>query len=137
MLEAIRKVLKVGIYVSETLAAHLAASFATSRPRGSGTSPLEKLSDREFQVFELFGNGMTAKEIAARLNLSPKTVSVHRDNLKAENGIHHERGNDPASGAMGGFAAGIAGDDRDVSGPRNQGPGAGPETDAFWPVPSA
>jgi DNA-binding NarL/FixJ family response regulator len=87
MLEAIRKVLGGGIYVSETLAAHLAASFATNRPRGSTSSPLEKLSDREFQIFEHFGNGRTAKEIAARLNLSPKTVSAHRDNIKEKMGF--------------------------------------------------
>ena len=56
-------------------------SFANARPRGSH-SPLEKLSDREFEVFRLFGEGKTAKEIAAQLNLSPKTVSVHRDHIK-------------------------------------------------------
>jgi DNA-binding NarL/FixJ family response regulator len=88
MLEAIRKVLGGGIYVSEALAAHLAASFATSRPRGSHASPMEKLSDREFQVFEHFGNGRTAKEIAARLNLSPKTVSAHRDHIKEKMGFN-------------------------------------------------
>lgn len=81
MLEAIHRVLEGGIYVSQQLAAHLATGFATQRPRGSN-SPLEKLSDREFQVFEMFGQGKTAKEIAALLNLSPKTVSVHRDHIK-------------------------------------------------------
>ncbi|MDB6005744.1 MAG: DNA-binding response regulator [Prosthecobacter sp.] len=82
LLDAIHKVLAGGVYVSERLAAHLAASFATARPRGSTASPLVKLSDREFQVFELFGQGKTAKEIALQLHLSPKTVSVHRDHIK-------------------------------------------------------
>ncbi len=82
LLEAIHKVLAGGVYVSERLAAHLAASFASPRPRGSTESPLKKLSDREFQVFELFGQGKTAKEIAGQLHLSPKTVSVHRDHIK-------------------------------------------------------
>ena len=81
MLAAIRRVLDGGIYVSERLAARLLDAFAGTRPRGS-TSPLEKLSDREFEVFRLFGEGRTAKEIAAQLNLSPKTVSVHRDHIK-------------------------------------------------------
>ena len=81
MLSAIRKVLDGGVYISEQLAVHLADSFAAARPRGS-SSPLEKLSDREFQVFRLFGEGKTAKEIAAQLNLSPKTVAVHRDHIK-------------------------------------------------------
>jgi DNA-binding NarL/FixJ family response regulator len=81
MLAAIRRVLGGGIYVSERLAARLLDAFAGARPRGS-SSPLEKLSDREFEVFRLFGEGKTAKEIAGQLNLSPKTVSVHRDHIK-------------------------------------------------------
>jgi DNA-binding NarL/FixJ family response regulator len=81
MLGAIRRVLGGGIYVSERIAARLLDAFAFSRPRGS-SSPLEKLSDREFEVFRLFGEGKTAKEIAGQLNLSPKTVSVHRDHIK-------------------------------------------------------
>lgn len=81
MLTAIRKVLNGGIYVSERLAERVLDAFANARPRGS-TSPLEKLSDREFEVFQLFGQGLTAKEIAAQLNLSPKTISVHRDHIK-------------------------------------------------------
>lgn len=81
MLSAIRRVLNGGIHVSERLAVRVLEAFAGTRPRGSH-SPLEKLSDREFEVFVLFGEGKTAKEIGAKLNLSPKTVSVHRDHIK-------------------------------------------------------
>ncbi len=87
LLDAIHRVQEGGVYVSDKLAAHLAASFASPRPRGSSESPLKKLSDREFQVFELFGHGKTAKEIAAQLHLSPKTVSVHRDHIKEKMGF--------------------------------------------------
>jgi len=87
LLDAMCKVLDGGVYVSDRLAAHLADSFAAARPRGSTESPLEKLSDREFQVFELFGQGRTAKEIGAQLNLSPKTISVHRDHIKEKMGF--------------------------------------------------
>ncbi len=80
-LAAIRRVLGGQIYMSDKLAARVLDAFAAARPRGS-TSPLEKLSDREFEVFCLFGEGKTAKEIAGHLNLSPKTVSVHRDHIK-------------------------------------------------------
>jgi len=82
MLEAIREVLRGGIYVSARLRAQALDAFAGKRPRGSTVSPIEKLSDREFEVFQLFGRGKTAKEIATQLNLSPKTVSVHRDHIK-------------------------------------------------------
>ena len=80
-LSAIRRVLGGQVYMSEKLAARVLDAFAGARPRGS-SSPLEKLSDREFEVFRLFGEGKTAKEIAGQLNLSPKTVSVHRDHIK-------------------------------------------------------
>jgi len=80
-LGAIRRVLGGQLYMSESLAARVLNAFAGSRPRGS-LSPLERLSDREFEIFRLFGEGRTAKEIAAQLNLSPKTVSVHRDHIK-------------------------------------------------------
>jgi CheY-like chemotaxis protein len=59
MLAAIRRVLGGEIYVSERLAARLLDAFASARPRGS-SSPFEKLSDREFEVFLLFGEGKTA-----------------------------------------------------------------------------
>lgn len=78
---AIRRVLAGQLYMSERLAERVLGAFAAARPRGS-SSPLEKLSDREFEVFQLFGEGKTAKEIAAQINLSPKTVSVHRDHIK-------------------------------------------------------
>jgi DNA-binding NarL/FixJ family response regulator len=80
-LAAIRKVLGGQIYMSDNLSARVLDSFAGSRPRGSA-SPIGKLSDREFEVFRLFGEGKTAKEIADELHLSPKTVSVHRDHIK-------------------------------------------------------
>lgn len=80
-LAAIRRVLDGQVYMSEGLAARVIESFAGAHPRGSN-SPLKKLSDRELEVFRLFGEGKTAKEIAGQLNLSPKTVSVHRDHIK-------------------------------------------------------
>ena len=81
-LGAIRTVLGGQRFMSTRLAAQVLGSFGSNRPRGSTASPIEKLSDREFEVFHLFGEGKTAKEIAAQLNLSPKTVSVHRDHIK-------------------------------------------------------
>ncbi len=82
ILGAVRQVLAGGLYMSPKLSALVLNAFASQRPRGSESSPLQKLSDREFEIFRLFGEGRTAKEIASQLNLSPKTVSVHRDHIK-------------------------------------------------------
>ena len=50
----------------------------------SPASPVRALSDREFEVFQLVGQGEGTREIAARLHLSVKTVEVHRANIKAK-----------------------------------------------------
>ncbi len=47
-------------------------------------SPIDRLSDRELEVFEQIGSGMTTREIAANLGLSPKTIESYRENLKAK-----------------------------------------------------
>ena len=84
---AAHAVLAGGIYLSPAMSARVLGAFASARPRGSSASPLEILSDREFEVFRLFGEGRTAKEIAAHLSISPKTVAVHRDHIKDKIGF--------------------------------------------------
>src|SRR4029077_11819160 len=86
-LTAIRQVLSGQIYVSKNLAALVLDAFASRQSRASN-SPLEKLSDRELEVFRLFGTGKTAKEIASQLNLSPKTIAVHRDHISEKLDFH-------------------------------------------------
>ena len=81
VLEVIRLILGGQSYVSPQMSARLLDAVTGRRPRGS-TSPIEKLSDREFEVFRLLGSGMTTKEVAKALNLSPKTVDVHRGRIK-------------------------------------------------------
>jgi DNA-binding NarL/FixJ family response regulator len=54
-----------------------------SWPESAGSS-VEKLTDREFEVFQLIGQGLGTKELAARLHVSPKTVEVHRANIKVK-----------------------------------------------------
>jgi DNA-binding NarL/FixJ family response regulator len=51
--------------------------------------PIERLSDRELQVFELTGDGLPTRAIAARLELSEKTVEAHKANIKKKLGIEH------------------------------------------------
>ena len=50
-------------------------------------SPVRRLSDREFEVFQLIGQGVRTSDIATRLHLSVKTVEVHRANIKQKLGL--------------------------------------------------
>ncbi len=81
LLAAIRQVLRGEIYVSPRMASRLLEALSGSRPRGSH-SPIEQLSDREFEVFQLIGQGKSTRDIAAQLHLSTKTVDVHRSHIK-------------------------------------------------------
>jgi len=81
LLQAIRQVLNGQIYVSEKMSAGILETFS-GRQAESAVSPVQQLSDREFEVFQLIGSGKTTREIAAHLHLSAKTVEVHRLNIK-------------------------------------------------------
>ena len=80
LMEAIRRVLSGHTYVSDKMAAKILDIFSGRRAEES--SPVERLTDREFEVFQLIGNGLSTKEIADRLHVSVKTVEVHRVNIK-------------------------------------------------------
>ena len=59
---------------------------------GLGGSPLDLLSPRQREIAQLIGEGNTTKEIAFRLELSPKTVEAHRAQLLARLGIRDVAG---------------------------------------------
>jgi DNA-binding NarL/FixJ family response regulator len=83
IVEAIRRVLEGEVYVSEKLASVLLNRMA-GLPCGSPGSPLEVLSDRELEVFELLGQGQSTRQIAKTLHVSAKTVEAHREHIKAK-----------------------------------------------------
>ncbi len=86
LLGAIRQVLRGEVYVSQKMSARILDDLSARRPRGSN-SPIERLTDREFEVFQLIGQGKGTREIAAELHLSPKTVDVHRSHVKEKLGL--------------------------------------------------
>lgn len=81
LMDAIRHVLAGRIYVSERMSARILETFS-GRKAGSVDSPIELLSDREFEIFQLIGKGQTTRQIAEYLHISIKTVEVHRANIK-------------------------------------------------------
>jgi DNA-binding NarL/FixJ family response regulator len=83
IMEAIRQVSAGNIFVSEKMSAKILEIFSGHRPE-EAQSPVQTLTDREFEIFQLIGQGMGTKELAVQLHLSPKTVEVHRANIKAK-----------------------------------------------------
>lgn len=81
LLTAIRQILRGEIYVSPRMSARILENVSGRKPRGSD-SPIEKLSDREFEIFRLIGQGKNTRDIAEQLHLSPKTVDVHRSHIR-------------------------------------------------------
>ena len=69
LIEAMRRVLRGEIAVSEKITRHLLEKFSG---RVTMDSPLEGLSDRELEVFQLIGAGKTMKEIGARFAPQPE-----------------------------------------------------------------
>jgi DNA-binding NarL/FixJ family response regulator len=78
---AIRHVLGGEIWVSEQVNAILLQKQIRNNKPLQG-SPLDQLSDRELEVFQCIGRGMSMKEIAGVFHLSSKTVDVHRDHIR-------------------------------------------------------
>ncbi|MEO7548107.1 MAG: response regulator transcription factor [Ramlibacter sp.] len=81
--QAIRKIAAGGAFVSDEVAQQLALGAMP----GSVAAPHEGLSTREFEVFRALVAGDSVTHIAARLNLSVKTVSTHKANLMHKLGL--------------------------------------------------
>ena len=90
MADALSQFTQGGIYVSPQI--EVMSLFGDGNGRKQGEDPIESLSSREFQVFSLLVEGVRAKEIAARLSLSPKTVDTYRSSLMRKLDIHDVAG---------------------------------------------
>ena len=75
-----------GIYVSPQM--ELEKIFITPKGNNNLVDPIDTLSAREHQVFSMLVEGMRAKEIAGRLDVSPKTIDTYRASLMRKLDIH-------------------------------------------------
>ena len=78
---AIRKILSGQIYVSDRMAAKMVRKLVGGGP-DVGVSAIERLSDRELEVFHSIGQGYGTRQIAERLHLSIKTIETYREHIK-------------------------------------------------------
>lgn len=83
LIEAIRRVLAGHIAVSEKMSGRILELFSGRRSQ-TAASPVQSLTDREFEIFQLIGQGRKTSDIAQHLHLSVKTVEVHRLHIKAK-----------------------------------------------------
>ena len=86
LLLAVHRVLEGKLYLSARLSENLLEAVA-HRGTARGESPLERLSNRELQVFELIGQGTKTSAIAKKLHISMKTVETHRARIKEKLGL--------------------------------------------------
>jgi DNA-binding NarL/FixJ family response regulator len=86
VLASIRRVLGGGVYVSERIVKRMALRLTSSRQTIT-SSPVERLSDRELEIFRLLGQGRTTSQIAGDLNLSLKTVQAYCARAKEKFGV--------------------------------------------------
>ena len=80
VLAAIQTVMEGGIHLSPGMAAKLLRNIFPDP--ASSSLDLARLSNRELQVFQLLGGGLSTIEIGKHLKLSPKTIETYREHLK-------------------------------------------------------
>jgi DNA-binding NarL/FixJ family response regulator len=86
VVEATRKVLKGDIYISDRMRQKILRGVAGQRSNPA-TSSIERLSDRELEVFRLIGQGHGTRMIAEELHLSVKTIETYRAHIKEKLGL--------------------------------------------------
>ena len=85
LLTAIQDVTKGQIYVTRSIAE--AVKRGLSSRSNTWRSPLDKLTSRQREVLQLLAEGLHVKEIAVKLNVSPRTVEFHKYRIMDELGL--------------------------------------------------
>jgi DNA-binding NarL/FixJ family response regulator len=83
IITAVRRVQEGKLFFSDELTAHIVRR-TMSHQVPLESSPLDALSNRELEVLSLIGQGLTSRQIALRLHLSPNTIHTYRERLKTK-----------------------------------------------------
>lgn len=84
VINAVQTVLSGEIYLSESERARLEEMTKNDSKTKQDFDTISSLSDRQFQIFTLIGKGLGTVDIAAKLNLSIKTIDTHKENIKTK-----------------------------------------------------
>lgn len=84
IIRAIRQVLSGKVYLSQKMTDRLLSGMVDAN---NETRDIDSLSNRELQVFELIGEGVSTSQIAEQLNLSVKTIETHQSHIKKKLGL--------------------------------------------------
>jgi len=84
IIRAIRQVLSGKVYLSQKMTDRLLSGMVDAN---NETRDIDSLSNRELQVFELIGEGVSTSQIADQLNLSIKTIETHQAHIKKKLGL--------------------------------------------------
>ncbi len=87
---ALNKMVSGDIYISEKLGAKLLHTLISRKPGGSA-SPVESLSNRELEVFQLIGQGLKTRKVAEQLGLSVKTIETYIEHIKKKMHLNDSR----------------------------------------------
>ncbi|WP_418317156.1 response regulator [Piscinibacter sakaiensis] len=87
---AIRKVVSGGLFITPSVAEQLATALGAGHSDMAETAAHERLSNREYQVFQMLSGGRSVGEIAIELSLSPNTVSTYRTRILEKTGARND-----------------------------------------------
>jgi DNA-binding NarL/FixJ family response regulator len=88
VVDAIRKIIQGEIYVSPSVADQVLHQIVNG-PGNVSTSPVDRLTDRELEVVQLIGRGLSSREVAESLHLSVKMIESHRAHVKEKLGLRN------------------------------------------------
>jgi DNA-binding NarL/FixJ family response regulator len=84
IIQAIRQVLKGKVYLSELMTEKILSNMVSRNDEKQG---IVALSNRELQVFEMIGQGLSPGKMAQQLNISVKTIETHQAHIKKKLGV--------------------------------------------------
>lgn len=88
LLTAIRSAASGEVYLYPSMAKLLVKDFLGQQSQQDSEDAVNNLTSRENEVLALLADGLTNAEIGEELNISPKTVARHRENIMSKLNLH-------------------------------------------------